>query len=237
MNHINEQFISDLLAKGQKASRETVGRILEKSKNLQRLSLAETASLLAQSEPDILAQIFEAALFVKEKIYGKRIVLFAPLYISSYCVNNCLYCAFRADNGLIERKALTVEEIKAQVTLLLEHGHKRILLVAGEAPPFGSKTIDFYVEAVKAIYDVQVGANKIKRVNINCAPLSVEEFKKLKAAGIGTFQIFQETYHDETYRTVHPSGPKSDPDNRLDAIDRAFMAGIDDVGIGVLYGL
>jgi 2-iminoacetate synthase len=124
-----------------------------------------------------------------------------------------------------------------QTEILLKKGHKRVLVVAGEAPPKGKSSADYYVEAINAVYSARAGEDKIKRVNINCAPLSVEEFKKLKNAGIGTFQIFQETYHGETYGKMHPSGPKSDPDNRLDAIDRAFAAGIDDVGIGVLYGL
>jgi 2-iminoacetate synthase len=138
---------------------------------------------------------------------------------------------------MIERKALTVEEIKEQVQWLLQRGHKRILMVAGEAAPAGKTNIEYYVESIKAVYSVNVGPHRIKRVNINCAPLTVDEFKQLKAAGIGTFQIFQETYHEGTYRQVHTSGPKKDPDNRIDAVDRAFTAGIDDVGIGVLLGL
>jgi 2-iminoacetate synthase len=137
----------------------------------------------------------------------------------------------------LERKALTTEQITHEVEWLLRNGHKRILLVAGEAPPTGKKLVDYYVEAIRTIYAANVKGHKIKRVNINCAPLTIAEFKQLKDAGIGTFQIFQETYHEETYRKYHTRGPKSDPDNRLSAIDNAFAAGIDDVGIGALYGL
>ncbi|MDR1114235.1 MAG: [FeFe] hydrogenase H-cluster radical SAM maturase HydG, partial [Candidatus Margulisbacteria bacterium] len=205
---------------------------------LQRLTLAETAALLAVDEPEILTQIFQAAAWVKNEIYGKRVVLFAPLYISNICRNICRYCAFKADNKLIERKALTADEVRAQVEFMLRRGHKRILLVAGESTPSFSKSlIDYYVDGIEAIYSAQTGAHRIKRVNINCAPLPVEDFRKLKKAGIGTFQLFQETYHEETYRYVHVKGTKTDPDNRVTALDRAFEAGIDDVGMGVLYGL
>lgn len=237
MKYIDENIINRLLKDSSGVSQETVASILNKSKSLERLTLAESAALLSVEDAQILEKIYDAAAFVKNDIYGKRVVLFAPLYISNYCANSCLYCAFKSDNKLIERKALNTEEIKSQVEWLLKRGHKRILLVAGEAAPPNKKPIDYYVEAVEAIYSAQVGPNKIKRVNINCAPLTVSEFKQLKASGIGTYQIFQETYHEETYRHVHPKGPKSDPDNRIDAIDRAFTAGIDDVGIGVLYGL
>jgi 2-iminoacetate synthase len=171
------------------------------------------------------------------EVYGRRVVLFAPLYISNLCANNCLYCGFKADNPLTVRKALTAAEITKQTEWLLKRGHKRILMVSGEAAPPRRTNVDYYTESVQAIYAAAVGPHRIKRVNVNCAPLSVEDFKKLKAAGIGTYQIFQETYHDATYRTMHPRGPKSDPDNRIDAVDRAFQAGIDDIGMGVLYGL
>ena len=237
MKYIDEPKIESLLRDAKNVPVAELDRILEKSKSLQRLSLSETAALLAVEDPLFIKKIFTAAAYVKEHIYGSRIVLFAPLYISNICANCCAYCAFNARNKKIERKALTVDEIKEQVTLLLKHGHKRILLVAGEAAPAGQTNIEYYVESIKAVYAVNVGKNRIKRVNINCAPLSVEEFKQLKAAGIGTFQIFQETYHEKSYRQVHLSGPKTDPDNRIDAVDRAFTAGIDDVGIGVLYGI
>ncbi len=237
MIYINEKEINDTLAKASKAKNEEVDKIIEKSKELKRLSIYETAVLLQAKDENSIKKIFNAAKEVKEKIYGKRVVLFTPMYISNICSNNCLYCSFRIDNKLIERKALSTQEITEQTTHLLKRGHKRILMVAGEAPPKGKKLIDYYCESIKAIYDASWGPHKIKRVNINCAPLSVEEFKQLKKAGIGTFQVFQETYHEETYKKVHPSGPKSDPNNRIDAVDRAFAGGIDDVGIGVLYGL
>lgn len=237
MKYINENYIHETLKNSGKATPEELRDILSKARSLQRLTLAETAALLATNDPEIEQEIFTAAAEVKDKIYGKRIVLFAPLYISNICANNCLYCAFKADNKLLERKALNPTEIKAQTEWLLQRGHMRILLVAGESAPSKQKIIDYYCKAVEAIYSAQYGQYKIKRVNINCAPLSVEEFKILKSTGIGTYQIFQETYHEETYRRVHVGGPKSDPDNRITAIDRAFQAGIDDVGIGVLYGL
>ncbi len=237
MLYINEDKIKSILESAKKASFTEVNRILEKSKELKRLSLEETATLLSVEDPKILKDIYKSAAFVKNEIYGKRVVLFAPLYISNICKNNCVYCAFRADNKTLERKALTPEEITKQTELLLKSGHKRVLVVAGEAPPKGKGLVEYYVEAIKAVYAARYKGHKIKRVNINCAPLTMEEFKQLKAAEIGTFQIFQETYHEETYRKDHPSGPKSDPDNRIDGVNRAMNAGIDDIGIGVLYGL
>ena len=237
MIYIDEQKIFGLLGQAKKTSTNEIEGILKKSKTLQRLSLQETASLLAVRDAQSIKKIFSAASFVKDAIYGRRVVLFAPLYISNICANTCLYCAFKSDNKMTKRKALTADEIKAQVKWLLQRGHKRILMVAGEAGALGRPAVDYYVDSVKAIYSVSVGKNKIKRVNVNCAPLTVDEFKKLKASGIGTYQVFQETYHEATYRKVHPKGPKADPDNRIDAVDRAFLAGIDDIGMGVLYGL
>jgi len=237
MKYINEEKINNLLLEAKNADSALIDAILDKSRSLKRITLSESAALLAVDDPEYIKKIFSAASFVKDAIYGRRVVLFAPLYISNLCVNNCLYCAFKADNPLIKRKALTVPEISSQTEWLLRRGHKRILMVCGEAAPGGKSNIDYYIEAVKAIYGVQVGSNKIKRVNVNCAPLNIEEFKKLKACGLGTYQVFQETYHTATYRRMHPKGPKSDPDNRIDAVDRAFAAGIDDIGIGALYGL
>ncbi|MDR1453172.1 MAG: [FeFe] hydrogenase H-cluster radical SAM maturase HydG, partial [Candidatus Margulisbacteria bacterium] len=238
MQYINEALIWETLERAKKSTLADIEQILQKTKKLRRLTLAETAALLAVEDPELLREIFAAAAWVKNEIYGKRVVLFAPLYISNICQNICRYCAFKADNKAIERQALDPAEIKARIEFLLRRGHKRILLVAGEAKPdFASSLIDYYTNAIEAIYAAQVGAHKIKRVNINCAPLPVEDFEKLKKSGIGTFQIFQETYHAETYRYVHVQGPKTDPDKRIAAIDNAFAAGIDDVGMGVLYGL
>ncbi len=237
MKYVNEEKINNLLADAHKLDYGQLDIILDKARSLKRLSLKESAVLLAVDDPLGLQKIFAAASFVKDKIYGRRVVLFAPLYISNLCTNRCLYCAFKADNLLIKRRALTSAEIKAEIRWLLGRGHKRILMVCGEQAPAGKTGIGYYLEAVQAIYSASVGKNKIKRVNVNCAPLSVDEFKQLKSSGIGTYQIFQETYHDKTYRLMHPSGPKSDPDNRITAPDRAFAAGIDDIGIGPLLGL
>lgn len=237
MLYINEDRILSALDCAVSADGARVDAILSKSASLQRLSLEETAELLGARDEVSLNKIFSAARSVKEKIYGSRVVIFAPLYISNHCVNNCLYCAFRSGNLSIERKALSAEEIKEQTENILKKGHKRVLVVAGEAPPPGKENIDYYIEAVEAVYSAGYKGHYVRRANINCAPLSVEDFKRLKASGIGTYQIFQETYHERTYRRVHPSGPKSDPDNRIDAVNRAFTSGIDDVGIGVLYGL
>jgi len=235
MKHINEERIHELLHRADCPAPAEVDAVLAKALSLKRLTLEETAVLLCADEAASVAKIYAAASKVKEAIYGKRIVLFAPLYISNVCANNCLYCAFKADNRQVKRKILSQDEIRSQVEWLLKRGHKRILMVAGEAA--GKDLVQYYVDSIKSIYSAAVGPHRIKRVNINCAPLSEEEFRKVKEAGIGTYQLFQETYHEETYRRVHQSGPKSDPDNRIDAVDRAFRAGIDDIGVGVLYGL
>ncbi len=237
MRYIDEQKINGLLYSTAAVKKPELDKILAKARALKRLSLEETAALLRVSQQEQLARVFRAASYVKDRIYGRRVVLFAPLYISNMCANACVYCAFKSDNPLVERKALTAKEIKEQVAWLLGCGHKRILAVAGESGVQGKSAIEYYVESVRAIYSVRVGGNYIRRVNINCAPLRSKEFRQLKEAGIGTYQLFQETYHEATYRRVHPRGPKSDPDNRIEAIGRAFKAGIDDVGMGVLYGL
>ncbi|MCM8779863.1 MAG: radical SAM protein, partial [Candidatus Omnitrophica bacterium] len=214
MRYIDQKKIKGLLEAAQKPSAAKIESILEKAKSLKRLELEETAVLLVVEDPFYLTKIFEAASYVKEAIYGSRIVLFAPLYISNVCANNCLYCAFKADNPLIERKTLSQGEIRQQVEWLLSRGHKRILLVAAE-PASSQDPADYYAQCINSIYASSFGPHRIRRVNVNCAPLSVEGFKRLKAAGIGTYQLFQETYHEKTYRDVHPAGPKSDPDNRL----------------------
>jgi len=234
MKYIDEAKINSLL--NLKPSVNEIEEILEKTKKLQRLSLEESAKLLAVKEPELIKKIFDGAKYVKDAIYGKRVVLFVPLYISNNCANSCAYCGFAANNKTTERKQLTPAQIKEQTEILLKKGHKRVLMVAAEMASSDANA-DYYVEGVKAIYSAEYKGNKIKRVNVNVAPLSVEQFKKLKNAGIGTYQIFQETYHEATYRKLHLSGAKTDPDNRLDAVDRAFQAGIDDVGIGPLLGL
>jgi len=237
MKYVNEEKINNLLADTVRLDPEGLDSILAKAKSLQRLTLKESAGLLSVTDSEGVQKILSAASFVKDAIYGRRVVLFAPLYISNLCSNRCLYCAFKADNTSLKRRALTIPEVEAEVRWLLGRGHKRILMVCGESAPESKFGIRYYQDAIQAIYASRVGMHKIKRVNVNCAPLSIAEFKQLKSSGIGTYQIFQETYHDKTYRLMHPWGPKSDPDNRITAPDRAFAAGIDDIGIGALFGL
>ncbi|MFH1877974.1 MAG: [FeFe] hydrogenase H-cluster radical SAM maturase HydG [Candidatus Omnitrophota bacterium] len=234
MEYIDENRINAVLGSAERTDPAEIARILAKSVSLQRLTIEETAALLSVEEDKEIQAIFAAASEVKNSIYGKRVVLFAPLYINNICSNYCLYCAFKADNPFAERKKLTQDEIACETRELLGMGHKRVLLVASEE---GVSDIDYFTRSIKTIYAQKRGPDRIRRINVNCAPMSVEDYRKLKAEGIGTYQIFQETYHEKTYREVHPRGAKSDPDNRIRAVDRAFEAGIDDVGIGVLYGL
>jgi 2-iminoacetate synthase len=234
LKHIDEIKINSFL--GIKASEKEIDGILKKTKQLKRLSMEESAKLLSVSSSALLKKIYNAAFYVKNAVYGRRVVMFVPLYISNFCANSCLYCGFASDNKLTVRKKLAFWEIKEQTEILLKRGHKRILMVAGEMSS-SDENIDYYIGAVKAIYSADYRGNKIKRVNVNVAPMSVSDFKRLKEVGIGTYQIFQETYHEETYRKLHIAGAKSDPDSRLDAIDNAFKSGIDDVGIGPLLGL
>lgn len=209
--------------------------ILARAREMKGLGLADAAVLSREEQPDRLAQIFDAAREVKERIYGRRLVLFAPLYVSNLCANECLYCAFRARNTAVKRRALTQPEIAREVRILVRQGHKRILLVAGEAYP--GEGLDYILEAVRTIYATKDGCGEIRRVNVNVAPLSVDAFRRLKSSEIGTYQLFQETYHRPTYGRVHVGGPKTDYDWRVSAMDRAMEAGIDDVGVGVLFGL
>lgn len=214
---------------------DPVEKIIEKSLDLRGLSLAETAKLLLAEDEKQMKSIFQAARKIKEKIYGNRLVLFAPLYTTNECSNNCLYCAFRRDNKKIKRRSLTLEEIRREVEILEAEGHKRILLVAGEDPK--QSGIGRLEKIIQTIYQTKIGRGEIRRVNVNVAPLSIEDFKRLKRTGIGTYQLFQETYHRGTYEACHPSGPKSDYEYRLTAMDRALQAGLGDVGIGALFGL
>jgi 2-iminoacetate synthase len=209
-----------------------VSDILEKALTAEPLELPEAAALL-HAPPSMDPQIFSAAKKVKEKIYGRRIVLFAPLYISNFCVNNCLYCGFRSGNPSLRRTLLTREEAAKEAEAILSEGHKRILMVASEDPRLDGKALADYM---RAIYDAKNGSS-IRRVNVNAAPMPTEDFKELKSAGIGTYQCFQETYDEKIYASAHPSGPKNDFHNRIDAMERAFSAGIDDLGFGALFGL
>lgn len=231
-----DETIEHQLTRGRRVDRSVVREVLAKGRELAGLTPQEVAALLDLSDPELLGELFAAARSVKEEIYGRRLVLFAPLYVSNLCANECSYCAFRAANTQIRRRALDHEEIAAETRALVEEGHKRVLLVAGEAYP--REGFDYVLEALDTIYAVKLGEGReIRRVNVNIAPLSVEEFRRLRQRRIGTYQLFQETYHRETYARVHTRGPKSDFDYRLGAMDRAFEAGIDDVGIGVLFGL
>ena len=235
MEFIDEKYIDSLINEEKLNDPALQKEIIDKSKDAKGLTLQESAALLNIKNQDLLEYLFHTAKEVKEKIYGNRLVLFAPLYITNQCVNNCLYCAFRRDNKELIRKTLTIEEIREETEFLVKQGHKRILLVAGEHPKKSS--MQFIGEAVKTIYDVHINGGNIRRINVNTAPLSYESFKVLKSFGIGTYQCFQETYHYDTYHKMHPDGPKHDYAWRLFAMDRALLAGIDDVGIGALFGL
>ena len=206
-----------------------------KARELKGLEMEEVAVLSSVSDPDLLSEMFQTAKEVKDAIYGQRLVLFAPLYVSNLCTNDCLYCAFRVRNKELKRRALTQAEIRHEVEILVDQGHKRILLVAGESYP--TEGFEYVLKSVGTIYSVKRGNGEIRRVNVNVAPLTVDEFRALKATGIGTYQLFQETYHRETYSRVHLGGRKRDYDWRVTAMDRAQEGGIDDVGIGVLFGL
>ena len=235
MYFINEEYINYLIKDDSLNNVELQKDILQKASEAQGLNLRESAALLNISSPELYEELFYRAKEVKEKIYGNRLVLFAPLYISNLCVNNCLYCAFRKDNRELKRKSLSLDEIEAEVKHLVMQGQKRILVVFGEHPKKAS--IDFIGETINRIYSVNYNGSNIRRVNVNVAPLSFENFKALKSFGIGTYQCFQETYHFGTYMKMHQDGPKRDFAWRLYAMDRALQAGIDDVGIGALFGL
>jgi 2-iminoacetate synthase len=232
---IDEQDIARTLDECQRVPEARVREVLAKADELHGLDPAEVAVLMQLSDPGLLGEMFDTAKRAKERIYGRRLVLFAPLYISNMCGNECLYCAFRARNTALKRRALEQEEIARETKLLIDQGHKRILLVAGESYP--REGFSYILKAVDTVYSVKSGRGEIRRVNVNIAPLELEEFKQLKAANIGTYQIFQETYHHQTYAAVHVGGRKRDYDWRLGAPDRAMQAGINDVGIGVLFGL
>jgi 2-iminoacetate synthase len=230
---IDESRLDDLLDRPADAS--AVRDVIAKSLAKEPLTETETAVLLNATSPDLVEEIFAAARQLKRDVYGNRIVLFAPLYIGNHCVNDCEYCGFRSGNPAAIRRTLDVAEIQAQVTALEQKGHKRLILVFGEHPWY---TPEFIADAVRTVYAVKEGQGEIRRVNINAAPLDHEGFRTVKEAGIGTYQVFQETYHHATYAAVHPPGTrKSDYLWRLDALDRAYESGCDDVGIGALFGL
>ncbi len=230
---IDEDRIYKLLTET-KSDKSRVREIIQKSLAKNRLEPEETAVLLKVEEQDLLEEIFQGAKKLKETVYGNRIVLFAPLYVGNDCTNDCQYCAFRTSNRKAKRKTLTQEELIQEIRTLESHGQKRLILVFGEHPKYSA---DFIAGVVKTAYATKHGQGEIRRVNINAAPMEVEDYKKLKRVGIGTYQIFQETYHQETYKKYHPRGRKADYLWRLYGLDRAQQAGVDDVGIGALFGL
>jgi 2-iminoacetate synthase len=216
------------------ASREQVREIIAKSLDKNRLTLAETAVLINATDPDLIEEIKQGARRLKEKVYGQRIVLFAPLYIGNLCTNNCAYCGFKASNKKVKRVTLDHDDLVSQVKALENSGQKRLILVFGEHPKYDA---NFIAESVRTVYSVKSGPGEIRRVNINAAPMDIDGFRIIKDSKIGTYQIFQETYHQETYAKVHLGGQKRNYDWRLTGLDRAQEAGIDDVGIGALFGL
>lgn len=217
-----------------KSDKESVRAVIAKSLDKKRLTLRETAILINASDPELIEEIKEGARELKKRVYGNRIVLFAPLYVGNKCTNNCKYCGFRASNKEAIRKTLSDAELIHEVEALEDNGQKRLILVYGEHPEYSA---EYIAHTVKTVYGVKKGPGEIRRVNINAAPLEIEGFRTVKEAGIGTYQVFQETYHPEAYKNYHLGGKKRDFNYRLTSLDRAQEAGIDDVGIGALFGL
>ncbi|MBR4294225.1 MAG: [Bacteroidaceae bacterium] len=239
---IAEEFICDeeirdtmAYAEANRGNREVIKGILEKARACKGISHREAALLLECDQPDLLEEMFDLAREIKQRFYGNRIVMFAPLYLSNYCVNGCVYCPYHAKNKNIRRKKLTQEEIRDEVIALQDMGHKRLALEAGEHPLYNP--IEYILESIKTIYSIKHKNGAIRRVNVNIAATTVENYRKLKDAGIGTYILFQETYNKKNYEQLHPTGPKKDYAYHTEAMDRAMQGGIDDVGIGVLFGL
>ncbi len=230
---ISEEEIWDIL-NNTNPDKNEVRAIIQKSLDKNRLTLQETAVLLQTSDPELIDEIKEGARTLKENVYGNRIVLFAPLYVGNLCVNNCEYCGFRTTNKNQRRMTLTGEELISEVEMLEDSGQKRLILVFGEHPEYNP---DYIADTVRSVYKVKKGNGEIRRVNINAAPLDIEGFRTVKESGIGTYQVFQETYHRGAYEKYHTGGMKRNYDYRLTALDRAQEGGIDDVGIGALFGL
>lgn len=242
INH--EEILTTLAyAEENKNNKELIAQILEKAKPRREgnsticagLTHREASVLLACEDSEILAQIYALAEEIKLAYYGNRIVIFAPLYLSNYCINGCVYCPYHMKNKNIPRKKLTQEEVRQEVIALQDMGHKRLAIEAGEDPQ--NNPIEYILECIKTIYSIQHKNGAIRRVNVNIAATTVEEYHMLKEAGIGTYILFQETYHKESYLKLHPTGPKHDYNYHTEAMDRAMEGGIDDVGLGVLFGL
>ena len=239
---IAEEFISDseiretmAYARENKDNLELIKSILQKARDCKGITHREAALLLECDNVDIINEIYDIAKEIKHKFYGNRIVMFAPLYLSNYCVNGCVYCPYHLKNKNIRRKKLSQEEIRQEVIALQDMGHKRLALEAGEHPV--ENPIEYILESIKTIYSIKHKNGAIRRVNVNIAATTVENYRKLRDAGIGTYILFQETYNKENYEALHPTGPKSNYAYHTEAMDRAMEGGIDDVGIGVLFGL
>ena len=234
---INHEEILETLAYADenKNNMKLIDAIIEKAKKRKGLTHREASVLLACSDEEKNKEIYKLAEQIKKDFYGNRIVMFAPLYLSNYCVNGCTYCPYHAKNKHIMRKQLSQEEIRREVIALQDMGHKRLALEAGEDPV--RNTMDYYLESIKTIYSIKHKNGAIRRVNINIAATTVDNYRLLKEAGIGTYILFQETYHKESYLELHPTGPKHDYNYHTEAMDRAMEGGIDDVGLGVLFGL
>jgi len=231
---INEELINQALLANQNPAKTRLREIIAKALELERLNPDETAALLNCSDEDIWQEMYQAGYRVKEKVYGRRIVTFAPLYVSNYCVNSCVYCGFRSENGQTIRHQLSLEEVEAEVAALVQQGHKRLIMVYGEHP---ASDVHYIAQTLIRAYNTKVGNGEIRRVNVNAAPMSVDDLKVLRDVGIGTFQVFQETYHHKSYQRLHPRGIKANYHWRLYSLHRAMEAGVDDVGIGALFGL
>lgn len=235
-NFIDDEKIFGVLEHTQKADKSKIDEILTKALELKGISYDEVATLLNVTDEDTLEKLYHTALQIKETIYGNRLVLFAPLYVSNYCSNGCLYCGFRANNKELVRACLTPEEVEKETLAILDQGHKRTLMLMGENHK--NCSLDYFIELINKVYSVRnsKGSN-IRRVNVEIAPLTDEEFQRLSQVKIGTYTVFQETYHRETYKAMHPYGKKSEYDWRVFVMDRALRNGMNDVGLGALFGL
>lgn len=233
---IDDNHIQNILDQTINPDPLRVREVIDKAYELKGLTPEEVAVLLQTEDEDLIGAILQAAHKIKQDIYGNRLVLFAPLYVANHCSNNCLYCGFRRDNKELHRVALTLDQIRKEVEVLEREGHKRLLMLCGEHPSRSS--LDYFIEAIETAYATKMEkGGEIRRINVELAPLDVDEFRRLKKTGIGTYLLFQETYHHETYLKMHPTGPKRDYVKRLTAMHLAQEAHIDDVGLGALFGL
>ena len=231
---VNREEIFRLLEEGKKVTREQILDILERAKRKEKITHLDIARLLYIEDQDLIQEMFEVAGKIKRDVYGNRVVLFAPLYVSDFCVNNCVYCGYKKENQFHRRK-LTMDEVRKEVMILEEMGHKRLALEAGEDPV--NCDIEYILECIDTIYDTYNKNGKIRRINVNIAATTVENYRRLKEKGIGTYILFQETFDEEVYRRVHPNCIKGNYEYHTTAFDRAMEAGIEDVGAGVLFGL